>query len=134
MVDGTGSEHTSTERGALLLTDDGVCRLALAVSVDGEEPGVSDRSCTWHLEGDTFVLGDSTGTGTKTLYQVKRLGSRVVLEGLHDVDERGSVVGDARGERIVLVEGAPHFAQRAPVDRTSEEQAVREIAESLHEM
>jgi hypothetical protein len=60
-----------TERGALLLHEGGGCRLALAVSVDGE--------------------------------------------------------------RIVLVEKAPEFAGRS-ADRTSEEQANREIAEMLHEM
>ncbi len=41
--------------------------------------------------------------------------------------------GDAHGERIVLVEKAPEFAGRS-ADRTSEEQAHREIAEMLHEM
>jgi hypothetical protein len=134
MLDANGAEHVLTERGALLLDGAGGCRLALAVSVDGEEPGVSDRRCTWRVDGDQFFLGDESGTGTRTVYVVKRAGNRVVLEGMHDIDESGHVVGDARGERIVLVEGVPTLAQRTPIDRTSEEQAVREIAESLHEM
>ena len=58
LVDSNGAEHVLTERGALLLSEDGACRLALAVSVDGEEPGVSDRACTWQLQGDQFLLGD----------------------------------------------------------------------------
>jgi hypothetical protein len=133
MLDANGSEHTLTERGALLLTEDGSCRLALAVSVDGEEPGVSDRSCTWQLQGDQFFLGDSTGSGTRTVYQVRRAGGRLVLEGMNDVDPRGNVVGDAKGERIVLVERPAEYANRS-VDRTSEEQAAREIQEYLHDL
>jgi hypothetical protein len=133
LTDGNGREHTLTERGALLLSDNGGCRLALAVSVDGEEPGVSDRACTWRLDGDRFTLGDSTGGGTRTVYQVKRLGGRVMLEGMSDVDPQGNVVGDARGERIVLMERAPEYANRS-ADRTSEEQAAREIAERIHEL
>jgi hypothetical protein len=131
LTDGNGREHTLTERGALLLSDNGGCRLALAVSVDGEEPGVSDRACTWWLDGDRFILGDSTGGGT--MYQVKRLGGRVMLEGMSDVDPQGNVGGDARGERIVLMERAPEYANRS-ADRTSEEQAAREIAERIHEL
>jgi hypothetical protein len=133
LTDVNGREHTLTERGALLLSDGGGCRLALAVSVDGEEPGVSDRACTWRLDGDRFFLGDSTSGGTRTVYQVKRLGGRVMLEGMSDVDPQGNVVGDARGERIVLMERAPEYANRS-ADRTSEEQAAREIAERIHEL
>jgi len=133
LTDGSGREHTLTERGALLLSDGGGCRLALAVSVDGEEPGVSDRTCTWRLDGDRFFLGDSSGSGTRTVYQVKRVGGRVMLEGMSDVDPQGNVVGDARGERIVLMERAPEYANRS-ADRTSEEQAAREIAERIHEL
>src|SRR5207244_1594346 len=58
LTDSNGAQHVLTERGALMLNDNGVCRLALAVSVDGEEPGVSDRGCTWALDGDQFLLGD----------------------------------------------------------------------------
>jgi hypothetical protein len=43
------------------------------------------------------------------------------------------VVGDARGERIVLVQRAPEYAGRS-VDRTSEGQATREIQEYLHDL
>jgi len=43
-------------------------------------------------------------------------------------------IGDASGERIVLMEGLSSFVRRAPVDRTSAEQAVRELSESLHEL
>jgi hypothetical protein len=133
LTDGTGTEHTLVERGALMLSENGGCRLALAVSVDGEEPGISDRACSWRIEGDQFFLGDATGAGTRTIYQVKRAGTRVVLEGVADVDAQGNVVGDAHGERIVLVEHTQEFANRS-VDRTSEEQAAREIQEYLHDL
>jgi hypothetical protein len=133
LTDANGAEHVLTERGALVLVDDGSCRLALAVSVDGEEPGISDRPCSWRVEGDQFLLGDATGAGTRTVYQVRRSNGRVVLEGLSDVDPHGNVIGDARGERIVLVERAPEYAGRS-ADRTSEEQASREIQEYLHDL
>jgi hypothetical protein len=133
MTDSTGAEHVLTQRGALVLNENGVCRLALAVSVDGEEPGVSDRACRWTLDGDRFLLGDANGGGTRTVYQVRRNAGRVVLEGMNDVDPQGNVVGDARGERIVLVERAPEYANRS-VDRTSEGQAAREIQEYLHDL
>jgi hypothetical protein len=133
LTDANGAEHVLTERGALMLEESGQCRLALAVSVDGEEPGVSDRTCRWQADGDRFFLGDATGAGTRTLYQVRRNGSRVVLEGVNDLDPQGNVVGDARGERIVLVERVPELAGRS-VDRTSEEQAAREIQEYLHDL
>jgi hypothetical protein len=133
LTDGNGAEHTLVERGALLLHENGGCRLALAVSVDGEEPGISDRPCTWRVEGDQFFLGDGSGSGMHTVYQVKRSGGRVVLEGVSDMDGKGNVVGDARGERIVLVEHAQELANRS-VDRTSEEQAAREIQEYLHDL
>jgi hypothetical protein len=133
LTDANGAEHVLTERGALVLVENGSCRLALAVSVDGEEPGISDRPCSWRVEGDQFMLGEPTGTGTRTVYQVRRNNGRVVLEGLSDVDEHGNVVGDARGERIVLVERAPEYAGRS-ADRTSEGQASREIQEYLHDL
>ena len=133
LVDGGGNEHTLMERGALMLSENGACRLALAVSVDGEEPGVSDRACTWQVSGDQFFLGDASGAGTRTVYSVSRSNGRVILEGVTDVDANGKVVGDARGERIVLVERVPEYAGRS-VDRTSEEQAAREIQEYLHEL
>ena len=72
LTDANGAEHLLTERGALLLSENGICRLALAVSVDGEDPGVSDRACTWLLDGDQFFLGDASGSGTRTMYQVKK--------------------------------------------------------------
>ena len=133
LTDANGAEHVLTERGALMLEESGQCRLALAVSVDGEEPGVSDRTCRWQTDGDRFFLGDATGAGTRTVYQVRRTGARVVLEGVNDLDPQGNVVGDARGERIVLVERVPELAGRS-VDRTSEEQAAREIQEYLHDL
>ena len=133
MTDATGAEHVLTQRGALVLVENGTCRLALAVSVDGEEPGVSDRACRWTVEGNRFLLGDASGSGTRTVYQVLTSGGRVVLEGVNDVDVHGNVVGDARGERIVLVLRAPEFAGRS-VDRTSEGQAAREIQEYLHDL
>ena len=135
IVDGNGAEHTLTERGALLLHETGLCRLALAVSVDGEEPGVSDRVCTWALDGDNFVLGDSKGEGTRTVYRVKRLGNRLVLDGVSDLGPDGKVIGDAKGERIVLVEGAAGLASNSKeVDRTREERAAREASEMLNEL
>ena len=133
LTDSSGNEHTLTERGALLLSENGGCRLALAVSVDGEEPGISDRPCTWRVEGANFFLGDATGTGTRTVYQVKRMGTRVVLEGVSDIDAGGNVISDASGERIVLVEHTQELANRS-IDRTSEEQAAREIQEYLHDL
>jgi hypothetical protein len=133
LTDSNGAEHVLTERGALMLEESGQCRLALAVSVEGEEPGVSDRTCRWQADGDRFLLGDATGGGTRTLYQVRRNGVRVVLEGVNDLDPQGNVVGDAHGERIVLVERAPELAGRS-IDRTSEEQAAREIQEYLHDL
>ncbi|HMC33155.1 MAG TPA: hypothetical protein VKH65_02050, partial [Myxococcales bacterium] len=133
MTDANGSEHVLTERGALMLGEDGLCRLALAVSVDGEEPGISDRNCRWSVDGDRFLLGDASGTGTRTVYEIQRSGGRVVLKGMSDLDPQGKVIGDARGERIVLVERAPELAGRS-VDRTSEEQAAREIQEYLHDL
>jgi len=133
MTDSAGAEHVLTERGALMLGENGSCRLALAVSVDGEEPGISDRTCRWNVDGDRFLLGDATGAGTRTVYQVRRAGARVVLEGMNDIDVHGNVVGDARGERIVLVERPPEYAGRS-VDRTSEGQAAREVQQYLHDL
>ena len=133
LVDTNGAEHVLTERGALLLAEDGACRLALAVSVDGEEPGISDRACTWQVRGDQFMLGDASGHGTRTLYQIKRGTSRLVLEGMSDLDAKGNVIGEAKGERIILVERPAEFAGRS-VDRTSEERAAQEIQEYLHEL
>jgi hypothetical protein len=133
MTDATGTEHVLTQRGALVLVENGTCRLALAVSVDGDEPGISDRACRWTVEGNRFLLGDASGSGTRTVYQVLTSGGRVVLEGVNDVDVHGNVVGDARGERIVLVLRAPEYAGRS-VDRTSEGQAAREIQEYLHDL
>ena len=133
MTDVTGTEHVLTQRGALVLVENGTCRLALAVSVDGEEPGISDRDCRWTVVGDRFLLGDGTGSGTRTVYRVLHSGGRVVLEGVNDVDPQGNVVGDARGERIVLVQRLPEYAGRS-ADRTSEGQAAREIQEYLHDL
>lgn len=133
LVDQSGSEHTLTERGALVLTQGGTCRLALAVSVDGDEPGISDRPCSWGLEGDRFFLGDGGGgDGTRTIYQVHRSGNRVVLEGVVDLGPDGKVMGDAKGERIVLVEGEQPYTAH-PADRTNE-QATREAAEMINEL
>lgn len=133
LADGAGSEHTLTERGALMLARGGTCRLALAVSVDGDEPGVSDRNCTWSVEGDRFFLGDNKGgEGMRTVYEVHRVGNRLVLEGVVDVAPDGKVVGDAKGERIVLVEGLQPYAAH-PADRTNE-QASREAAEMIDEL
>jgi hypothetical protein len=119
MVDATGDEHTLTERGALMLASSGTCRLALAVSVDGEEPGVSDRTCTWSVEGDHFLLGDGAGD-VRTIYRIHRSGDRLVLEGLVDVAPDGRVIGDAAGERIVLVQGRRPAASERPADRVIE--------------
>ena len=102
MVDASGGEHLLTERGALVLSSEGRCRLALAVSVDGDEPGISDRPCTWEAAGDMFFLGDGRD-GARTAYRVQRAGDRFVLEGVKDVGADGQEIGDASGERIVLV-------------------------------
>src|SRR2546430_2634422 len=82
----------------------GACQLALAVSVDGEAPGVSERACSWSAQGDRFFLGE-TGSGTRTQYRAQKDGDRIILEGMHDVGPDGRIVGDAKGERIVLVQG-----------------------------
>ena len=55
LLDAAGAEHVLTERGALTLGAGGSCRLALAVSVDGEEPGISDRTCSWELKEGNAV-------------------------------------------------------------------------------
>ncbi len=112
MVDGSGARHKLTERGALTLAADGVCQLALAVSVDGEAPGVSERSCSWKIEGANFFLGES-GAPTRTVYKVTREGDRFILEGMHDVGPDGKMVGDAKGERIVLVTGRGPLGSQA---------------------
>ena len=123
MKDHAGGEHTLTERGALTLSAGGNCQLALAVSVDGEAPGISERTCTWAVEGSHFVLGEA-GAGSKTMYRVQKDGDRYVLEGVKDVGPDGKVVGDATGERIVLVEGrgplnATKSASRSDTEDTS---------------
>lgn len=119
MLDASGAEHVLTERGALTLSSGGSCRLALAVSVDGEEPGISDRSCSWELQEDVFLLGDGRGEGARTAYKVRTIGDRLVLEGLRDLGPGGEDLGDASGERIVLLRG-PMRAQQ-PVDRVTEQ-------------
>jgi hypothetical protein len=119
MLDSAGAEHVLTERGALTLTQGGSCRLALAVSVDGEEPGISDRSCSWELKEDVFLLGDGRGEGARTAYRVRKIGDRLVLDGLRDLGPRGEDLGDATGERIVLLRGAMRGSQ--PVDRVTEQ-------------
>ena len=119
LLDASGAEHTLTERGALTLASGGSCRLALAVSVDGEEPGISDRSCSWELQEDVFVLGDGRGEGARTAYKVRKIGERLVLEGLRDLGPGGEDLGDASGERIVLLRGPMRPQQ--PVDRVTEQ-------------
>ena len=134
VTDSNGAEHMLTERGALLLNTAGTCRLALAVSVDGENPGVSDRSCTWSVDGDSFVLGDSKGEGARTVYRIHRVGNHLVLEGVSDLDGEGKIIGDAKGERIVLVEGSQGYASK-DIDRTSEDaRASRAAADMLNEL
>ena len=119
LLDASGAEHVLTERGALTLASGGSCRLALAVSVDGEEPGISDRSCSWELQEDVFVLGDGRGEGARTAYKVRKIGERLVLEGLRDLGPGGEDLGDASGERIVLLRGPMRPQQ--PVDRVTEQ-------------
>jgi hypothetical protein len=119
VVDGSGVEHMLTERGALLLATGGACRLALAVSVDGDEPGVSDRSCTWSIDGDQFLLGDGR-SDLRTVYRVRRSEGRLVLEGLVDVAPDGRVIGDAAGERIVLVEASAKAPEQRRASRSAE--------------
>ena len=119
MLDASGAEHVLTERGALTLASGGACRLALAVSVDGEEPGISDRSCSWELQEDVFLLGDGRGEGARTAYKVRKIGDRLVLEGLRDLGPGGEDLGDASGERIVLMRGPMRGQQ--PVDRVTEQ-------------
>jgi hypothetical protein len=120
MKDSSGSEHTITERGALTLSSDGACQLALAVSVDGDAPGVSERACTWKVEGEHFFLGEK-GAGTRTMYKVHKDGDRYVLQGIKDLGPDGKVVGDASGERIVLVEGRGPLGSQPASDKADTE-------------
>jgi hypothetical protein len=128
VLDSSGDEHVLTERGALLLADQGACRLALAVSVDGDEPGVSDRPCTWSVQGDQFFLGDGAGQ-LRTLYRVHRSGERLVLEGVVDVAADGRILGDAVGERLVLVQG-PLRAGKGQEGRRAAEPVISKAAVS----
>jgi hypothetical protein len=114
MVDARGGEHLLMERGALVLASGGRCRLALAVSVDGEAPGISDRTCTWEVSGDVFYLGDRDGA--RTAYKVARVGEKLVLEGIKDFGPNGDEVGDASGERIVLVQGSSRLPGAGPIN------------------
>ena len=131
IVDPAGAEHVLTERGALTLGSGGSCRLALAVSVDGEDPGISDRSCTWELREDVFLLGDAQGEGARTAYRVRKIGERFVLEGLRDLGPGGEDLGDATGERIVLLRGP---ARGAPLDRVTEQSRRSDGPELTHEL
>ena len=99
VADSAGGEHLLIVRGALLLGDSGVCRMILAVSVDGDDPGISDRHCIWSVDGDQFVLGGESGL--RTVYRVKRDEGELILEGIVDVGPDGRVVADASAERIV---------------------------------
>ncbi|HYZ90063.1 MAG TPA: hypothetical protein VE620_12265 [Myxococcales bacterium] len=132
LVDASGTEHVLTERGALTLGSGGSCRLALAISVDGEEPGVSDRSCTWELRDDVFVLGDTHQGGARTAYRVRKVGDRFVLEGLRDLGATGESIGDASGERIVLLRGPGRVPQ--PLDRVTEQSRHSDGPELTHEL
>jgi hypothetical protein len=132
LTDASGAEHVLTERGALTLGHGGTCRLALAVSVDGEEPGISDRTCTWELRGDVFLLGDSHGEGARTAYRVRKVGERLVLDGMRDFGADGQEVGDATGECIVLLRGTARAAQ--PVDRANEQARGSEGPELTQEL
>jgi len=132
LVDASGAEHMLTERGALTLGSGGACRLALAISVDGEEPGVSDRACTWELRDDVFVLGDGQGDGTRTAYRVRKVGDRFVLDGLRDVGTSGEDMGDASGERIVLLRGPARIPQS--LDRVTEQSRHNDGPELTHEL
>jgi hypothetical protein len=120
LVDSSGAEHVLSERGALTLSSDGACRLALAVSIDGDEPGISDRGCVWELKDDVFLLGDGRPEGARTAYRVHRVGDRLVLEGMRDLGPRGEDVGDASGERIVLMLRNPTRAPQ-PLDPVTEQ-------------
>ena len=131
LVDAGGAEHVLTERGALTLGSGGSCRLALAVSVDGEEPGISDRSCTWEMREDVFLLGDGQREGARTAYRVRKIGERLVLEGLRDMGPGGEDLGDASGERIVLLRGPARGQQ---LDRVTEQSRRSDGPELSHEL
>lgn len=132
LVDASGAEHVLTERGALTLGSGGACRLALAISVDGEEPGVSDRACTWELRDDVFVLGDGQGDGTRTAYRVRKVGDRFVLDGMRDLGSGGEDTGDASGERIVLLRGPARIPQS--LDRVTEQTRHSDGPDLSHEL
>ena len=132
LVDASGTEHMLTERGALTLGSGGSCRLALAISVDGEEPGISDRACTWELRDDVFVLGDPHGQGSRTAYRVRKIGDRFVLDGLRDLGTGGEDLGDASGERIVLLRGPGRASP--PLDRVTEQSRHSDGPQLTHEL
>jgi hypothetical protein len=50
---------------------------------------------------------------------VRKIGDRLVLDGLRDLGPGGEDLGDATGERIVLVRGPMRGSQ--PVDRVTEQ-------------
>ena len=127
LLDAAGAEHVLTERGALTLGAGGSCRLALAVSVDGEEPGISDRTCSWELKEDVFLLGDGRGDGPRTAYRVRKIGDHLVLDGLRDLGPGDEDLGDATGERIVLLRGTMRGSQS--VDRVTEQSRHSDVSE-----
>ncbi|HWE23286.1 MAG TPA: hypothetical protein VG496_05030 [Myxococcales bacterium] len=129
IVDASGTEHVLTERGALTLVSGGSCRLALAISIDGEEPGISDHPCTWELRDDVFLLGDAQGERARTAYRVRKAGDRFVLEGLREL--ASGEVSDASGERIVLIQGPSRVP---PLDRITEQSRHSDGPELTHEM
>ena len=108
MTDKSGNKHTLAERGLLTLTADGKCEFALAVSVDNEEPTVSVRSCSWKVDGNLFSLIEADAK-TQTRYRVDKKGDRYIFEGLPDVAE-------AKGERMVLVQGRGPLGSRPNTD------------------
>jgi len=65
------------------------CRLALAVSVDGEEPGISDRACRWSVDGPV-PPGRRQRSGNSDDVRGAANRRRVVLEGMSDLDPQGT--------------------------------------------
>jgi len=66
------------------------------------------------VNGDVFFLGDRDGA--RTAYKVQRAGEKLVLEGIKDFGPDGEEVGDASGERIVLVQGSSRLPGAGPIN------------------
>ena len=98
-----GGEHSIAERGVLTLAANGACELALAISVDGQAPGISDRACSWSVEGGSLILGAADGAPGR--YTITKNDNRYTLDGVVGSGVGGEPDGRANGERLILTRG-----------------------------